>query len=106
MRKIALVLVAGLAGLAIIWALVMTLPIAALFLRVTLESLMPSTIGWDAKNAWAKCDGAIAGSVDWPSAPAAACTAMHLCANEATLTPDQQAALLGAIRRLPSCGNP
>jgi hypothetical protein len=106
MRKLVLVLVGGLAGIALLWALVMGLPIAALFLRVTLESLMPSTIGWNAKNAWAKCEGAIAGTVDWPPAPAAACAAMHLCANEATLSPEQEASLLSAIRRLPACGDP
>ena len=45
---------------------------------------MPQVIGWEAKNAWAKCDGAIGGTVDWPSQPAAACAAMHMCADEAT----------------------
>ena len=45
---------------------------------------MPQVIGWEAKNAWANCDGAIGGAVDWPSQPAAACAAMHMCANEAT----------------------
>ena len=106
MKKLALVLVGGFAGLAIVWVLAMALPIAAIFLRVILESLMPQTIGWNAKNAWAKCDGAIAGTIDWPSAPAAACAAMHLCANEATLQADQRASLISAIRRLPDCGDP
>lgn len=106
MKKPALVLVSGLASLAIIWALAMALPIAAIFLRVILESLMPQTIDWNAKNAWAKCDGAIAGTIDWPPAPAAACAAMHLCANEAPLQPDQHASLISAIRRLPDCGDP
>lgn len=106
MKKLALVLVGGLAGVVLLWALVMGLPIAALFLRVALESFMPSTIGWNAKNDWAKCEGAIAGTVDWPPAPAAACAAMHLCANEATLSPEQEASLLSAIRRLPACGDP
>ena len=45
---------------------------------------MPQVIGWEAKNAWAKCDGAIGGTLDWPSEPGLACAAMHMCANEAT----------------------
>lgn len=106
MKKLVVGLVGGLAGLAVIWTLAMTSPIAALFLWTTVQSLMPSTIGWNAKNAWVKCDGAIAGSLEWPSAPAAACAAMHLCANEATLSPDQQASLIAAVRRLPGCGDP
>lgn len=103
MRKLALVLVGGLAGLAIVWFVVTTLPVAALFWRMARISLVPSTVSWDGKAAWVKCDGAIAGTLAWPQAPAAACEAMHLCANEAPLTSDQQASLTVAMRRLPNC---
>jgi hypothetical protein len=93
-------------GLAVAGALAVTWPVVGLFLDATLGSLRPSTVSWDAKNAWVKCEGAIAGKVDWPSAPAAACAAMHLCANEATLAPDQHTSLVAAARRLPDCGDP
>ena len=103
LRKLALAVVGA---VVIAGALAVTWPVAGLFLQATLESLRPSTVGWDAKNAWVKCEGAIAGTVDWPAAPVAACAAMHLCANEATLRPDQQAALKAAARRVPNCGDP
>jgi len=31
---------------------------------------------------------------------------MHMCANEATLTPEQRTSLVLATRRLPDCGDP
>ena len=55
------------------------------------QSLFPATIAWDAKHAYAKCAGAIAGSVPWPGEPRAACAAMHMCANEAQLSQPQTA---------------
>ncbi len=85
-------------------ALMATLPIVGLFLHAVLGSLSPSAVSWEAKDAWVKCEGAIAGTVAWPAAPADACAAMHLCANEATLGPDQLASLKAAARRLPDCG--
>ena len=106
MKKLLLVLVGGIAALALLAGLATVFPFAAIFVRVALESLRPQVIGWDAKNAWAKCDGAIGGTVDWPSQPASACAAMHMCANEATLTTGQRTALVSAIRRLPDCGDP
>jgi hypothetical protein len=106
MKKLSLALAGGVAALALLAGLAAAFPFAAIFLRVALESLMPQVISWDAKNAWAKCDGAIGGTVDWPSQPAAACAAMHMCANEATLTSEQRTSLLSASRRLPDCGDP
>lgn len=88
------------AGLAATW------PLTGLFLRAAVDSLRPSTVRWEAKDAWVKCEGAIAGTVAWPTAAAAACAAMHLCANEATLGPAQMALLKSAARRLPDCGEP
>jgi hypothetical protein len=106
MKKLSLALAIGVAALALLAGLATAFPFAAIFLRVALESLMPQVIGWEAKNAWAKCDSAIGGTVDWPSKPALACAAMHMCANEATLTSEQRTSLVTAIRRLPDCGDP
>jgi hypothetical protein len=106
MRKLSLALAAGLAAVALLAGLATAFPFATIFLPVALESLLPQAIGWKAKNAWAKCDGAIAGAVDWPSQPASACAATQMCANEATLTPEQRTSLLSATRRLPDCGDP
>jgi hypothetical protein len=106
MKKLSLALAGGVAALALLAGLATAFPFVAIFLRVALESLTPQVIGWDAKNAWAKCDGAIGGTVDWPSQAAPACTAMHMCANEATLTSEQRVSLQSAIRRLPDCGDP
>lgn len=103
LKKLAFVLIGGsvVAG-----ALAATWPVVGLYLHAALGSLNPATVGWEAKNAWVKCEGAIAGKVDWPSAPDAACAALHLCANEATLGSDQLVALKAAAGRLPDCGEP
>ena len=93
-------------GMALLCGLVMAFPAFALFMRITFESFVPQTIAWEAKNAWAKCEGAIAGSVAWPPEPANACAAMQMCANEAPLSPRQNEVLLSAIRGLPNCGEP
>src|SRR4029453_10286496 len=106
MRKLALALVGGLAGLAIVWVGATIVPFAALFWQAARESLLPSTVSWDAKGAWGKCDGAIAGTVPWPQAPAAACGALPPCPNQPPLTPHQQASLKSAMRGLPNCGDP
>ncbi|SCY80102.1 hypothetical protein [Microvirga guangxiensis] len=65
--------------------------------------LIPERMPWEAKNAHAKCIEAIAGSLPWPSEPKAACRAMTMCANEATLNPRQSVSLLSAMRKLPEC---
>jgi hypothetical protein len=69
------------------------------------RAAFPSTISWDAKDAFAKCDSAIA-NADWPKAPANACAVMHLCANEAVLPEPQTKALHDAIRRTEGCQEP
>jgi hypothetical protein len=69
------------------------------------RAVFPSTISWDAKDAYAKCEGAIA-NADWPKAPANACAAMHLCANEAVLSEPQTKALYDAIRATAGCQEP
>ena len=106
MKKLSLALAGGVAALALLAGLATAFPFVAVVLRVALESLTPQVIGWEAKNAWAKCDGAIGGTVDWPSKAAPACAAMHMCANEATLTSEQHASLVSAARRLPDCSDP
>jgi len=63
MKKLSLALAIGVAALALLAGLATAFPFAAIFLRVARESLMPQVIGWDAKNGWAKCDGAIGGTV-------------------------------------------
>jgi hypothetical protein len=70
------------------------------------QGLFRSTISWDAKNAYLKCDGAIADPRQWPPPPAAACQAMYLCANEAVLSARQHRALYAQIRRTPGCREP
>jgi hypothetical protein len=104
MKKLSLAFAGGVAALALLAGLATAFPFAVIFLQIALESLMPQVIGWEAKNAWAKCDGAIGGTMDWPSP--LACAAMHMCANEATLTPEQRTSLVLATRRLPDCGDP
>jgi hypothetical protein len=105
MKKLSLALAVGVAVLALLAGLAAVSPFA-IFLQVALDSLRPQAIGWEAKNAWSKCNGAIGGTVDWPSKPALACAAMHMCANEATLTAEQRTSLLSAVRRLADCGDP
>ena len=106
MKKLSLALAIGVAALALLAGLATAFPFAAIFLRVARESLMPQAIGWEAKNAWAKCESAIGGTMDWPSNPASGRAAVHMCANEATLTSEQRTSLVTASRRLPDCGDP
>jgi|HubBroStandDraft_5_1064220.scaffolds.fasta_scaffold619651_2 hypothetical protein len=70
------------------------------------QGLFPSTISWDAKNAYQKCNGAIADPRVWPSEPYAACEAMWLCANEAVLTQAQHDRLYSQIRQTANCQEP
>ena len=70
------------------------------------QGLFPSTISWDAKNAYLKCFGAIADPRTWPAQPNAACEAMWLCANEAVLTPAQHDRLYSQIHRTLGCQEP
>jgi hypothetical protein len=75
----------------------------ALYVNAAWRAVFPSTIPWDAKDAFAKCGNAIA-NADWPKAPAQACAAMHLCANEAVLSERERRALDEAIRKTEGCG--
>lgn len=80
--------------------------LVGLFLYVGFQDLFPSTISWDAKNAFVKCPGAIADPRGWPASPAGACEAMYLCANEAPLSEQQRKALYAQIHRTPGCQEP
>jgi len=106
MKKLLLALAGAVAAVALLAGLATTFPIIAAVFHFGLEALTPQSIGWEAKNAWRKCDDAIAGTVDWPSKPALACAVMHMCANEASLTPGQRTSLTSTSRRLPDCGDP
>ena len=79
-------------GAALVWISPIGDFIALLFF-VGFQNLFPSTISWDAKNAFVKCSGAIADPRGWPATPAGACEAMYLCVNEAPLTERQRKAL-------------
>ena len=70
---------------------------------IVYQSFFPSTISWDSKSAYAKCDGAIADPASWPKSPGKACEAMHMCANEAQLSPAQLRSLAEAVQRTPGC---
>jgi len=105
MKKPWVGVVGGLAALAILAGLAMTFPVAAI-VGIVMDSFRPQRVGWNAKNAWAKCDGAIAGAIDWPAEAGRACDAMHMCANEATLSAEQRTSLVAAARRLPNCPDP
>jgi hypothetical protein len=49
---------------------------------------------WGAHDEHALCQRAVRGSVQWP---ANSCMAMHMCANEASLSSSDQAALTSAM---------
>jgi hypothetical protein len=59
--------------------------------------------GWDRKDAWRRCDEAI---TDWPSTPAPPCATMHMCANEAPLSPEARGKLARMIVATPGCEAP
>ena len=79
---------------------------AALIVTAGATPASESVIRWDAKNAYHKCDGAIDGTIAWPSAPQAACVAMLMCANERELSAERHRRLIEQIRRVPGCGEP
>ena len=80
--------------------------LATVFYAGITQSLFPSSVSWDGHGAYVKCDGAIAGALSWPPTSPAACQAMHMCANEATLSASQHQALADAMRKTPGCEAP
>ena len=103
-RRVALGLLVGAA--LVVAAAIAASPFPGLALRVVYETLHPASISWDGKTAWRRCDSALAGETSWPSSPGAACEAMRLCANEASLSELQKASLLRAIHATPGCQDP
>jgi hypothetical protein len=100
-RRVA-VLAAGAAALIAVALVAMgDLPLTAIY--IVYQSFFPSTISWDGKLAYAKCDAAIADPASWPKATVKACEAMHMCANEAQLSPAQLRTLAEAVQRTPGC---
>jgi len=61
------------------------------------------SIDWNRKDAHRHCSGAIAA---YPEAPAPPCRAMHMCMNEAKLTPEEADKLLVMIKAAPGCREP
>lgn len=101
---------AALIAVAFVGVLVAASPLlgfVALLLYVGVyQGLFPSTISWDAKNAYLKCYGAIDDPRQWPPGANAACAAMYLCANEAALSDTQHQKLYDQIHRTPGCQEP
>jgi hypothetical protein len=105
-RKRAAVLIAALIAAALLLASPIPTVVAFIVYFGIYQGLFPSTISWDAKNAYQKCYGAIADPRGWPAGPNAACEAMWLCANEAVLTPAQHDRLYTQISKTPGCQEP
>lgn len=108
MSRTRTVLLSAVAAVALAGAFVVAIGatgFAGMFGVWTFRAVFPSTIAWNEKDAFAKCEGAIA-HADWPKAPANACAAMHLCANEAVLSEAQTKALYDAIARTAGCEAP
>ena len=63
------------------------------------------TVGddWARKDAWRRCDAVIN---EWPSSPPPPCTALHMCANEAPLSPEARGKLAKMIAATPGCQEP
>jgi hypothetical protein len=59
----------------------------AAVLLASLVTACTGTVDWQRKDAWRMCGEAIA---DWPEAPTPPCEALHMCANEAPLSPDER----------------
>ena len=100
-RRVAVVTLVGVVAVAAV--IIAISPFPGLALRIVIEELDPTSISWDGKTAWRRCDSAIAGRTSWPQSPQGACAAMHLCANEAPLSDSQKQRLAQAIRDTLNC---
>ena len=99
-RRLALLVFAGATAI-VAMSLISGVP--SLFIYAIRATLSPSSISWDSKIAYVKCEGAIADPARWPSAPVQRCEAMHMCANEASLSSTQTTLLTRTIRSTPGC---
>jgi len=104
LRRGAIIVLVGVAAVAA--AIVAISPFPGMALRIVIEELDPTSISWDGKTAWRRCDSAIAGRTSWPQSPQGACAAMRLCANEAPLSDSQKQQLAQVIRETPDCPEP
>jgi hypothetical protein len=95
--------IAALICLALIWMSSLPNFAAMLFFYGVFQPLFPSTIDWDDRTAWLKCEGAMADPRKWPPTPYGTCVAMHMCYNEAPLSEAQQKTLEEQMRKLPGC---
>jgi len=95
------------AAVLLILAIVVSSPLGRLLIHeIVVDELHPERISWDGKTAWKRCDSALAHRTAWPASPRAACAAMHLCANEASLSDRQKQLLAQAIQATPDCPPP
>lgn len=104
-RRVAIAVAVVLGGAAILASGLPNL-IATFFYVGIYQGLFPSSVSWDSHSAFVKCSGAIADSAQWPKQPAAACQAMSMCANEATLSGDESRRLAVQMRVTPGCQQP
>ena len=106
MKRSTLLVGGGLVAVAALAAAAIKGTILGTLSAFVVSSFHPQSIDWNAKDAWSKCEGAVAGSIAWPRHSVQACEAMRMCQNEASLDPQRRAALDAAIGRLPGCGAP
>jgi hypothetical protein len=78
-------------------------PVLSLLLLGLLACDGKQSIDWNRKDAYRHCSPAIAA---YPEKPAPPCRAMHMCMNEAKLTPGEAEKLLMMIRSTPGCREP
>lgn len=75
-------------------------------MQVSIQRLVPQTISWDSKLAWAKCETALSGWDVWPREPKDRCRALSLCLNEASLATAAAEHVSAMMRELPDCYEP
>jgi len=105
-RKVLLWSLAGIAAFVCVGAIwISSLPNLALllFFYGVFQPLFPSTISWDDRTAWRKCEGAMADPHQWPPTSYGTCVAMQMCYSEAPLSEAQQKTLEEQMRKLAGC---
>jgi hypothetical protein len=84
---------------------VLASPVPWIMAQDVRETFYPETIPWESEAAWKRCTATLLGQLSWPATPAAACVAMHQCA-EAQLSSLHRQQLFAAIRATPGCKDP
>jgi len=74
-----LIVVGGLALVTLAVAASVHLSLVGTLFAFASRAFFPQDVSWDAKDGWSKCEGAVAGSIAWPSDPTQACAAMRMC---------------------------